>query len=578
MQGCTKVTTKLVYFFFTDRLTQEEKLELKQHCRRCAVCETRYLKVGALLEKVEKVSEKEELFALRLAVNPVFETYISDALYTGKEETKEELRKELLALKQQIINELNSYNNEEKTKTPKEENLTVPKTTPLSWRITKSKIKVGVTVFSLCMFLAFNLFIIFKYFNLHLNKQLINNESSYQRQINLYEKLDNYIDEYLTTKDFQYLAQAQEAAQKIQINYQDNYGVDLVNFYKKIDTSKYQKLLVKRKELKDIWLAPSGDNYQEAIVKSSKLKDSFLELGDNIDAYRCQVLLVRFYAMRLDVTYKPFIEDGLTYSLQNKYLYLKLYFSLWDAKVRSDNPDDQVEKDLIEIITTSSLLSVDEIKVSASMTLAGIYLITNENRKALALAQDALTLADITYTNAVSLLQVSGLACFKLKDYEKAEEYFQQSIKLSQKYHNNYELCLSHCFTGILLAEKGNFKKAEDHFTQVETFIILIKDPVSKMDLTSRVTGYRAKSLYLQGEYIEAVRLYKNTLEIMKKLKVENNLEISQLNEGIALALEQTGDARASEYKAIAAQQKKEAESKKQVTICLFSFSPVTCD
>ncbi|KAF0249124.1 MAG: hypothetical protein FD167_1478, partial [bacterium] len=231
-----------------------------------------------------------------------------------------------------------------------------------------------------------------------------------------------------------------------------------------------------------------------------------------------------------------------------------------------------------ETIDLGKLLEIDELLVSPSMTLAATYLKNNDNAQALKIAQNILANCkncNIEYT--ISLLQIAGVAAFNIKFNELSRAYLDKAIQLSKEY-NPYSLAMSYTFLAVTLTDSKEFDKAEEFYSKAITVTNNIKEQTAKLEVRSIILGYQAKAKLINGDLEKAAKLYQETLVIINDLHLNNSLEISQLQEGLAMALKGSGkEIEAQKHFTIAKNYQETANESKQTANCLLSFIPNSC-
>lgn len=389
---------------------------------------------------------------------------------------------------------------------------------------------------------------------------------------NLYDELDLSLDKHLESGES--LDQAKFVAQKIQNIYNDNYGIDLVKYYRQANLLSKQKLLVLRRELKELENKPTTDNYEQKLVKVEKLSQEFLILGNVLEAYRAKILVIKFYALTINLSYKPIFSEAISYAEKNNYLFLKLNFLLWQAKSPTE---ENKERTLKEVISLSEKLEIEDTKISASVSLAGIYETENRPYETIDIAQRVLSWNPPKFVHTVTVLQLLGMGNFRLGKYQQAESYFERAIKIAEDNNSAFLVALTQSFLGTLASQKGDYRRAEDFFAQADKTISFINDSTSRADLNCRVTGYRAKSEFLQGHNEEAIKLYRKSIDIIRPFGIVKTPDMADLNTSLALALSNKNRAESSKYEAIAAYYLEQANAKHEKMSCLLSFVPNVC-
>lgn len=93
------------------------------------------------------------------------------------------------------------------------------------------------------------------------------------------------------------------------------------------------------------------------------------------------------------------------------------------------------------------------------------------------------------------------------------------------------------------------------------------------------VVGYKAKAMLLKQNYDQALELYQSKLSMMDKLHWQNNLELSQINQGLAIVSLALGQKEKSkEYNTIAERYQNLADANKERTNCFLSLVPSNCE
>lgn len=398
---------------------------------------------------------------------------------------------------------------------------------------------------------------------------------SVRQEYNLYQYLDLSLDQYLETSDPKHLEKAKSIAERIASKYDDQWGKDVVKSYSV--TSIDKSLLKNRLQLLKLLNSPITDDFLELRKQSEALVKFFTLRGNSPEAYRAKSVLEKVLTMQDNQNYKVLYSDGMEYANSKNYKYLELHFKLWDLKYRSSNLDNETEKDFESFIAEAKSLDLDELASSAMSGLAGICELTNRDEKALSLAEDALRLSQAGYGQTISLLQIAGISSCKLKNYEKGNEYLQQALKVGNQYKDTHAIILAYNFLGTMKTSQGETSEAEKYFTKAENLLLFIKDEMNRKSLEGLTIGYRAKNEFQKQNYLLASELYQKSLNDLTEVQGDNDMYLSELNEGLAVALEKLGNNGTEKYRTIAEEYKRRADQRKEKVSCFLSFVPAQC-
>lgn len=396
---------------------------------------------------------------------------------------------------------------------------------------------------------------------------------------NLYEELDFAIDSYLNTADSKYLDQADRTAKQISNHYKDIYGIKLVEYYRSTPPSK--SLWELREKLKNLFGHTPDTNYEAGLLRSEELERDFLLQRNSVEALKTQTVRAKMLVFSYKNTAKAVIEDGLQKTEQYQYAYLKTLFLLWESKRLVQNPENHAEyqkgeKLMEQILPVASAMRLNQVKISLAKSLTAIYHMRNEDQKALATAQRVLSDAKDN-EDKIPLLEVCGASAFKLGLHDLSNTYMDQALEIAELSKNALLLSDFYIWAGVLATENGDYLEAETHYKKALEYQVKVKNnEIGKKDLASRIFGQRAKNESKAGNYEIALKYYENAIHALKGLEESEALEMSQLNEGLALCLEKTGK-ESSNYYAIAAYFKKKAENQGRNINCLISYMP-TCN
>ena len=208
-----------------------------------------------------------------------------------------------------------------------------------------------------------------------------------------------------------------------------------------------------------------------------------------------------------------------------------------------------------------------------------LYHLNNYNEKSLAISQSLLAKADnLNKDKVVAILHLCGLSSFSLQYSELSQSYLKQSLDLAIEIKNPVFLARSYLFLSITSSEAGNYQQSNDYHSKAMDVVEQLEDKTSRLTTLFAITGYYAKSKARQGDFSQSAIAYKQTLDTISELGLKNNLIISQLNEGLAVALKELNNVSESKhYIATANQYRKLANNNNEKANCLLSFVPQPC-
>ncbi|MBI4852772.1 MAG: hypothetical protein HY819_13335 [Acidobacteria bacterium] len=598
MIECSNKNIHLFFKYVKSELTRKEEYSIDRHLQSCEDCLFNFAYVEEIYTKEHLLSSDEKTLFIKYLSDPIWKNELEKIKKEIKQEIIETIYKNNITKSDTVLTsiKLQSIDSNKVTLKKPKNIYNTYSNFPSNNKYLAVAFILIFTSLSTSIYLVINkdsnqsnqLSIVAPY-SISSNNNTSNSIGNIYKEIannnsvsnNLYQELDLAIDEYLEYRDISSIKKAREIATEIDKKHGDKYGMDLVKFYESVSPQLISKLSKSHQKIKSLMAEVNGDYYNNKINQAKELEQELLSMGAIIDAYKTKLFISKMQVKKLDFqSAKVIFQEGLSFSNKNNYLLLKAYFLMWQSKSESDLANfSQAQIGLEEVISTGTELGINELVVSSTISLAAIYHLTNEDKKALELSQSILAKPfSFTQEQTISLLQISGMSAFKLKFYTLADTYFYNSISLSKKINNDFFLALSYVFLATTLAERHYFTKADDYYTKAITLSETIKDKTSKMDLLSRIKGYQAKNKLLAGEFDQSANLYQETLRIMQALKLENNLELSQLNEGLAICLEKISDSsKAKEYFAKANYYKQIANDKNESVNCLLSFLPNNC-
>jgi len=586
---CATENVPLFVMYVKGELTEKHKSKLEAHLSHCADCKMNLAYVKEILQFKHPLSADEKTLLLKYLSDPLFYYFIHD------------IRKKVLSDVRDILKEVNIHiKNNENIEAYKDGKINQP--SKLSYQ--KRPYSYAVMTLAIAGFLSLGSLIVLglsvKYPALQsylpfsnstspvVEERLPSNlNSDFQINLskatenNLYQQLDTAIDEFLSTKNREHLVKAESIAKDIQLFYEDNYGVDLVSYYKNVPEHLITRLSTSRKKMFELINSKPGDGYTKALEETEQLSSNLLDVGNIIETYRVKTLKNKLHVILRDYELaNALTKEGLKFCSDKKYLFLEAYFSLWQAKALTETGEfNKTEQHFFQTISLAEKLSLVDIIINASSSLAAIYHLNNHNEKALTLSQSLLLKSSVLKKEQIiTLMQISGLSAFNLQYYSLSSSCLKEAIRLSEEIKNPAFLARSYTLLSLTLAEKKDFLESESYHLKAIDSANSLNDPVSKLNTLSIITGYYAKAKLIEGNFYEAAKNYEQTLEMMETLGLKNHLQLSQLNEGLAIALKATKENKQSQkYLAIANYYRKLADDGKESTNCLLSFIPRPC-
>lgn len=412
---CATENVPLFVMYVKGELPEQHKSKLEAHLSHCADCKMNLAYVKEILQFKHPLSADEKTLLLKYLSDPLFYYFIHD------------IRKKVLSDVRDILKEVNIHlKNNENIEAYKDGKINQPsklayQKRPYSYAVMTlaiagflslgSLIVLGISVKypALQSYLPFS-----KQNSLAINETSSNSLSS-DFQINLskatennrYQQLDVAIDEFLSTQNREHLVKAESIAKDIQLFYEDNYGVDLVSYYKTVPSLAIEPLSIHRKKLVELTNQATGDDYKQRLADSQKLEAQLLSFGNLIEAYKTKALINKLHVQLHNDKEASFItEAGLTFSNKNNYLLLEADFLLWKAKRLCEVPDFiNAQEAFLKVIDLGNKLRTTKLVTSAGTSLAFLHYNQNDDEKAFALAKNTLlSFSDYKNTQAITLL------------------------------------------------------------------------------------------------------------------------------------------------------------------------------
>lgn len=587
MPLCTTENVPLFVMYIKKELPEEQTLKLEHHFKECSDCKVNCLYTKEILQLKHPLSCDEKTLLLKYLTDPLWYYAISNA----KKQILSEVKELIQESKPNNIKKLD-FANKVVDKTIDNQNYIKNIFQQYTYFIVTvlmiSSITLGYFSYLTITNKNFNLSSKNSLSSLSIaegnNNPFIENSSdfadSFQDNI-LYKQLDTNINEYLTTKDNFYLKQSKTIAQELQSKYQENYGVDLVKYYETVPVEKLPELSVYRGQMLILLSNNSGSDIEQRLKESQELENKFLELGNTVEAYRVKTITNKMYSLlpNYEKT-KLTAREGLKFSTDNNYLFLQGYFLLWQANLLSEEVSlEESEKTFQEIIQIGEKIKIYDFVSRPKLSLAALYHLNNEDQKSLEMVQSLLNNSEkMKKERIISLMQLAGLASSKLKQYDLSKVYLKESVRLAKEINNSALSARSYTYLSLVSAELKNFSDSEEYHLKSINETNRLADNTTKLNTVFLISGYYGKTKLLAGDFEAATKIYQESLSMFQELNLKNNLELSQLNEGLAIALKELNKIdEAEKYFATANQYHKLAEHNKEIANCFLSFVPNPC-
>ncbi|MBI4853653.1 MAG: tetratricopeptide repeat protein [Acidobacteria bacterium] len=620
MVDCSNKNIHLFFKYVKGELNRKEECLIDRHIQSCEDCLFNFAYVEEIYTKKHLLSSDEKTTFIKYLSDPIWKNELEilskDIKQKVKQEVKQEIINYLVTNHPQINNNfIDKVDNKPDSKTNLDKNnvIVTPKLKQSKQNIAHktysvffSKNQYLAAVASIVIFtgLSTSIYLMInkvsnqsqplsiitpsfsptpinsdsKSFIDTIYSKTINNTSSTN---NLYEELDLAINGYLENKDISYLNKAKQIAMQINNKYSDKYGVDLVKYYELAPLDSFDRLSLSRKNMLELLDQPPGDNYKKALEQSLKLEKIFFQLNNKIEFYRTKTITNKLHTMLYNYQSSESItKEGLGFSIDNQYLFLQGYFLLWEAKKLSETSSFEKSEELFQqTIHIGKKINLEDLVTTAKISLSTLYHLNNDDLKCLETVESLLASAkNMKKTRIVALMQIAGLAATNLKYNDLSDQYLKASLELAEEIKKPAYIARSSMFLSLALAERKDFSASEKYYLKSINAISNIEDEKTKSQSLYLALGYYGKAKLLEGDFLQASETYKQALDIMKKLNINNSLQLSQINQGLALASKELkNNEEAKQYFIKATYYANLANESKQKDNCLLSFIPSPC-
>ncbi|MEW6737997.1 MAG: hypothetical protein AB1489_42360, partial [Acidobacteriota bacterium] len=416
------------------------------------------------------------------------------------------------------------------------------------------------------------------------NDQSVAIESASINAPTRYEQLDKHLDLYLANLQVGNESEAKRAietaaaiGEEMATKTGDMVGRDTVSYYRAIPVAAIGSLQQARRLRAEAEATISGDQYSAALQKTQASRDIFTALASNCEIERTTIQIARFLIKNARFKEaQAIIDENLQRTVDAHHLFNHAQLLNWRGSGLSATSQFNEAVEALEAsIQEAQSLEVPLYTLGPSMTLAGIYYVTDNNKAAFERARKALELArPINHRYALQLLQIAGMSAFNINNSALAESYLQDAITFSEKQGNVVELIKSRTFLGIIHAEQSHIDKAQISVASAVGDLDKIKDDRARSQTSAIVLGYYARIQTLAGNVDRAIELYDQSLDLAKKANIQQNLMLSQLHQGLGESLLKKGDySRAESELALAVALDRKANKNLEQNNALLTFA-----
>lgn len=558
---CNKTDVRLFVLRCRNDLSSVDKEIFDNHLNNCTDCNLNFLYVKDILEGNQSLSLDEQTLLLKYICDPLWDLASTKA----RERTKKE-----------ILNQLDFKSFLDEKGLTKEKIATNREYVPNNQKrevSSRSKFPLFIIFIALLLITLFSV----KYFFGPIKNADVPLNLNLDKDSSLYTKLDELIYTYLLFGDPVIVERLDALAMEIKFKYKDNYATDTVKYYK-TNTSKRLENLKLKEKLKKLSRFTFQNDPDVFLAELQTLEKDFLLSGNESEAYLVKSMIAMFYGLNYNLeASNSLTKNGLDFASQKdyKFLYLNFLFAQSKSLIDADRPLAKMR--LSETINMAKELNANNILISCSMSLAGIYEIENKNEEALFVIQQLKLLYLAKHTTQVSCYQIAAIASHKLQKPELSDFYFSKALEIAESKQDLFLLALTYTLKANTTAEQHLFAQSDELFTKADRLSKDLLNEFRKTDIDSRILGYKAKAKMLKGDYMEAFNLYQQTLELLDELHVDKSMERAQINDALATLSLKLGR-KEEDYKIAATIYRKEAKNKYQQISCVLSFMPMECN
>jgi len=259
--------------------------------------------------------------------------------------------------------------------------------------------------------------------------------------------------------------------------------------------------------------------YDEALAKVEPAFKIFRDTSQNKRVAQTQLILGRIYLSLGDLkNAEMYVRDAITTyrRIEAQEEIINCYNTIARIFFMKSEFEGAI-KYLDEAKELSEKIGDLRMSAVASSNLGRIYTLTGKWEKAeenllISLKSNQTKCNELNLCR--SLLSLGFLCCLK-REFQKANEYLTKAFELADKNRYLRELVIYHEYMGTLCFDLGDYKKAEDHYNQI---IKIWETTAPDGDMISQTYRLLAELQVAKKEYDKAFISCQKSLEVSKSL------------------------------------------------------------
>ncbi|MFQ6003385.1 MAG: sigma 54-interacting transcriptional regulator, partial [Candidatus Zixiibacteriota bacterium] len=259
--------------------------------------------------------------------------------------------------------------------------------------------------------------------------------------------------------------------------------------------------------------------YKEALTKAEQAFKIFRDTSENKRVAQTQLILGRIYLSLGDLkNAEMYVRDAITTyrRIEAQEEIINCYNTIARIFFMKSEFEGAIEY-LDEAKELSEKIGDFRMAAIACSNLGRIFILTGKWEKA---EENLLVSLKFNQTKgnelnlSRSLLSLGFVCCLK-REFQKAHEYLTKAFELADKKRYLRELVIYHEYMGNLNFDLGDYKKAEDHYNQI---IKIWKTTAPDGDMITQTYRLLAELQVAKKEYEQALISCQKSLEVSKSL------------------------------------------------------------